>query len=278
MIQSPKEGSAPKQSPEALSGMFKLTVEAEENEVDDNESIGKDTFVILEATETGSDTSTMTLNVCFPPLIPHEPPPSSSQPNGGAIRETGTSYGVGLIAERDLPRKHNIIENEPPILSCHFKAVGNKYLRKIPTGRQLSLREQGNLQNLVRDYAFNDPQGRWALIFELTSHINHACMSCASAQFTVDPEYPYEITVTLVRDVQKDEEVFIHYNKSVVKNLHGRLHLSQIIHNENENENRDVEHEPTITKRFGQGFKSLLNKIDPRKLFRRAHQDDVMEN
>ncbi|OAA77986.1 SET domain protein [Akanthomyces lecanii RCEF 1005] len=56
-----------------------------------------------------------------------------------------------------------------------------------------------------------------AHIYELTCYINHACSSCANAEFWVDSDWPNSITVKLVRDVNKGDEIFICYHKP---NLH----------------------------------------------------------
>ncbi|KAJ4271752.1 hypothetical protein NW762_000458 [Fusarium torreyae] len=299
--------------------MFKLTIEAVEKEaaektedktaeevtaeeVTAEEVLAEVVMLTLETVETGSDTPTLTVNVLVPATPPNllETPRPSSQPNGGAIRDTGTSRGIGLVAQQDLPRQHRIIEKEDPILSCHFRSIGKK---------TLSPSEERILQDLVRDYAFQEPEGRMELIFESTSHINHACMTCANAQFVISPIYPHDVTVALIRDVKEGEEVFIHYNKpvrfpcavcgskrrsQVRQNPRRRIGLSQFIYRDKKKTKKEVKkdekkarnktkknkngHEPTIGKRLGQGFKSLLNTIDPRKWFRRAHQDDVMEN
>lgn len=88
-------------------------------------------------------------------------------------------------------------------------------LRKVPDGGDDAFKERDKkrLESFISDYAFSDPQRDRAHIYELTCYINHACGSCANAEFWVDSGWPNSITVKLVQDVKMDDEIFICYHK-----------------------------------------------------------------
>lgn len=73
------------------------------------------------------------------------------------------------------------------------------------------------LDNFIKEYAFCDGTKEMAHVYLLASMINHACAGCANAQVWVDPEEPHEISVRLVKPVDKGAEIFIHYNKAGLK-------------------------------------------------------------
>lgn len=144
-----------------------------------------------------------------------------------------------MFAYRDWPNGHKIIM-ETPALSCiHWRQrygtrnvaqewellkIGQKEelrkcfrkLRKVATGGNdhLTKFDRKRLESFIDEYAFRPPQGDKAYIYNLASHINHACRSCANAEHWTDFKSPNAIHVTLVRPVQSGEEIFIYYNKA----------------------------------------------------------------
>ncbi|KAJ4145070.1 hypothetical protein LMH87_003931 [Akanthomyces muscarius] len=156
------------------------------------------------------------------------------------IHETNTERRLGVVTRRALPKGYKVI-HEPAAFSCYHWASGRRTavaewselsyahrkhmrllypgLRKVPEGGDDAFKERDKkrLETFISDYAFSDPQRDRAHIYELTCYINHACSSCANAEFWVDSDWPNSITVKLVRDVNKGDEIFICYHKP---NLH----------------------------------------------------------
>ncbi|KAJ3496279.1 hypothetical protein NLG97_g2773 [Lecanicillium saksenae] len=151
------------------------------------------------------------------------------------IHETETKRKLGVFAGFSLPKGHRII-CERPAFSCiqwKGKKTAKEEWLKLSLQQRLEMRvwfrklrtlalggtdtftksDKKQLEAFVSDYAFWDPQRAKAHIYRLTSHINHACRSCANAELWVDSEDPNKINVKLVRDVEKDGEIFIFYNK-----------------------------------------------------------------
>ncbi|KAF4999132.1 hypothetical protein FDECE_11595 [Fusarium decemcellulare] len=181
-----------------------------------------------------------------PPLAVHLPDSSStpSPPNplvrnedAVEIRSTQSHRNLGVFAKQDFPSRHKIILERPAISCIHFtqgwasyKNVGVVWnslpeqrrtglsqaftsLRHMPTDKDVDWSQRKKLETFIEEYAFSDPQRRKAHIFRLASHINHACTRCANAEHWTDSVHPHPIKITLVRDVKKDEEIFIHYGK-----------------------------------------------------------------
>ncbi|OAQ98062.1 hypothetical protein LLEC1_03009 [Akanthomyces lecanii] len=152
------------------------------------------------------------------------------------IHETNTNRKLGVVARRSLPKGYRIIY-EPATFSCYQWGSGKRtaveewselssehrrhmrllhtVLRKVPDGGKDAFKERDKrrLESFISDYAFSDPQRDRAHIYELTCYINHACSTCANAEFWVDSDWPNSITVKLVRDVKKNDEIFICYHK-----------------------------------------------------------------
>ncbi|KAL7950649.1 hypothetical protein V8C42DRAFT_340266 [Trichoderma barbatum] len=159
-----------------------------------------------------------------------------------AIRDTGTSRGLGVFVTRNFARHHRII-CEPPIFSCTppvrndaasrrrrfartwcslsledqewLKSHFSK-LRHIPTGQQkLTLIQSIYLHNWVLEYAFSNPQRSMVHIYRFGSHINHACRSCANAEQWTESTSPHCIFIKLIENVKAGDEIFINYNRTV---------------------------------------------------------------
>lgn len=155
-----------------------------------------------------------------------------------SIRHTGTKRAVGVFAQSDLPSGYIII-SEPPALSCvHWKqgkrTVSEEWLKlshkqretlrmwfrklqKVAHGGNDSFKsdDKKRLEKFISNYAFSDPQRDRAHIYALGSHINHACRTCANAQYWIDSTQPNRITVRTVKSVKAGDEIFICYNKRV---------------------------------------------------------------
>lgn len=146
------------------------------------------------------------------------------------IRHTGTERGRGLFANRNLTRHQIIIDEESPILTSSHDSLRADWnlttletrqevarlfsrLENIPTDRALAANEPSEtiIENFRRDYAFQDPAGRRALIYRTASHMNHACAYCANAEWNVDAEEPHQITVRVTQRVRANKEIFINY-------------------------------------------------------------------
>lgn len=128
-------------------------------------------------------------------------------------------------------------------------------LQNIPTEKDLSGRNDPHttaIEDFRREYAFQDTAGRRCLIYKLASHINHACSKCAQARFSVDPDELHCIDVLLLKSVEADEEIFIHYGKK-------KLPFGCAICDEQ--------------RRPRKGWRDKLGKFDPRRLLRRNHQE-----
>lgn len=156
--------------------------------------------------------------------------------NAIEIQETGTNRRLGVFAVQDWPKGHKIIIEDPAISCIHWhgqRTISKEWqklsttkqqelqscfrkLRYLPIGskKPLQKKDRQRLERFVKDYAFWDPRRSKAHIFKLTSHINHACISCANAQHWTDSASPFSMTVTLVRPVKAGEEIFVHYNRS----------------------------------------------------------------
>jgi hypothetical protein len=142
---------------------------------------------------------------------------------------TGTERGRGVFANRNLTRDQIIIEESPILtssngllradwnltaLTTRQEAVNLFFrLRHIPTDRALVANEpfETILEDFRRDYAFQDPAGRRALIYRNASHMNHACRYCANAEWIIDAEEPHQITVRVTKRVGANKEIFINY-------------------------------------------------------------------
>jgi hypothetical protein len=145
------------------------------------------------------------------------------------IRFTGTERGRGLFANRNLTRDQIIIEESPILTSNHGllrvdwnlttlttrQETVNLFSRlaQIPTDRALVANESFEtiLEDFKRDYAFQDPAGRRALIYRNASHINHACRYCANAEWIIDAEEPHQIMVRATKRIRANKEIFINY-------------------------------------------------------------------
>lgn len=151
------------------------------------------------------------------------------------VRDTKSKRDLGMYARYDIPNNTKIIEEVPAISCVHWKGkktIAQEWL-KLPVSEQQSLvnglhrlkglpvgaltlkpKEVKQLEAFIRDYGFLDPQKARAHIFPFTGHINHACARCANAQLWVDSAEPHSMTVTMVKDVKADDEIFIHYNRN----------------------------------------------------------------
>lgn len=154
------------------------------------------------------------------------------------VSETHTDRKLGVFAGFDLPKGYKIIA-ENPALSCiqwrkGKKTVSDEWLkmshrqrenlqvwfrklRKVPHGGNDTFKDSDKqkLERFISNYAFWDPQRERAHTYKLASLINHACRSCANAQYWVESAQPNEISIRLVKDVKSTDEIFICYNKRV---------------------------------------------------------------
>lgn len=70
------------------------------------------------------------------------------------------------------------------------------------------------LQSFMREYGFLKTGGqRRVLVYRLASRINHACRTCANAEYTVDSE-DGRISITVNKEVHRGEEIMINYGRS----------------------------------------------------------------
>ncbi|TQV99732.1 SETdomain-containing protein [Cordyceps javanica] len=152
------------------------------------------------------------------------------------VHETGTYRRLGVFAGRDLSKGRKIIAEYPTFSCFHWNKgkrtavdewlslshrhresmrVWFRKLRKMAHGGNDTFvkKDKKRLNQFITDYAFLDPQRERAHIYRLSSYINHACRSCANAQFWVDGAHPNCINVSLVRDVKDGDEIFIFYNR-----------------------------------------------------------------
>lgn len=151
------------------------------------------------------------------------------------IGDTGTNRGLGVFASHNLSKGHRIIIEKPAISCVHFKqhkTVAAEWqklpvskqqelvsrfrkLKGVPVGRRVALdkKQIKCLESFIGDYGFSDPNRGRAHVFSLTSHINHACRSCANAQHWTDGIEGNHMTVKLVKDVRAGDEIFVHYNR-----------------------------------------------------------------
>ncbi|KAL6868628.1 hypothetical protein J3F83DRAFT_737799 [Trichoderma novae-zelandiae] len=102
----------------------------------------------------------------------------------------------------------DLLVQEQDVLKSEFSR-----LRGVPSGRgKLSLYQSILLYNFALEYSYSSPDGEFANIYSLASHINHACRRCANAVQGMDWYEPRRILITLVKPVKVGEEVFIYYN------------------------------------------------------------------
>ncbi|KAL7936104.1 hypothetical protein V8C35DRAFT_278333 [Trichoderma chlorosporum] len=174
--------------------------------------------------------------------------PANDQNNDLAvqIRNTKTFRGLGVFTRDDFTKHHTIIK-EQPTLSCaipverdaaswrrrlaerwcslawmHQEMVRSQFvkMRQMPSGvRELTSRQSKDLLAFIKEYAFRNPPRTMMHVYRWSSHINHACRSCANAEVWIEPSQPNRISVRLVRDVKKGEELFICYNRASDKSL-----------------------------------------------------------
>ncbi|KAF5976740.1 hypothetical protein FBULB1_6834 [Fusarium bulbicola] len=127
----------------------------------------------------------------------------------------GSKRKTGVFACRDLPHGHEIIGAKRPIFA-------DPDVYRDPTEAFASLNrkmiddfnaiEHVCLDKFKRDHAFEEPWVTSAVVESLAKHINHACPDCAQGTFLVAETY--DITVTLVKDVRAEEEIFIDFGEA----------------------------------------------------------------
>lgn len=156
------------------------------------------------------------------------------------IKHTRTSRGLGVFTTHSFPAGHRIL-GEGTIFSCvhpeqvetpewersvvdrwRFLAVLDQswfkehfpHIQYMPLGTlELTEHEANKFLCFVSEYAFGNPQRNRMNIYPFASHINHACDKCANAQFWIQAEKPDRITVRLIRNVRKGQEIFINYHR-----------------------------------------------------------------
>ncbi|PKK44782.1 hypothetical protein CI102_9376, partial [Trichoderma harzianum] len=156
------------------------------------------------------------------------------------IKHTRTSRGLGVFTTQSFPAGHRILR-EGAIFSCLHPAQAEEtewrrsvvdrwrwlavldqswfkdhfpHIQYMPLGTlELTPHEATKFLCFLLEYAFSNPQRNRINIYPFASHINHACDKCANAQFWIQAEAPVRITVRLLRNVRKGQEIFINYNR-----------------------------------------------------------------
>ncbi|KAI5466222.1 hypothetical protein BGZ63DRAFT_400620 [Mariannaea sp. PMI_226] len=159
-------------------------------------------------------------------------------PHNGALvkQKSAACRGQGIFAAEPLFSGHTIVVEEPAISCIHWRQRGGKRtigdvwnrlsaerrnelgtsfskLSAIPIEGNASRRDRKKLETFVQEYGFRDSGLSNAHIYHIGSHINHACLQCANAEFWINSEHPYNITIRLTKNVDPGMEIFIHYNK-----------------------------------------------------------------
>ncbi|KPM40944.1 hypothetical protein AK830_g5577 [Neonectria ditissima] len=152
------------------------------------------------------------------------------------IRPSQTCKGYGVFATRALPPRYPIIIETPRISCIHWsqrggtRTIGDEWekldpqaratlchyfrtLKDLPAAAEPGSKNRKLLEKFVEEYAFWDTTRANCHIYDIASHINHACPSCANAEQYTEHNEPNKITVTLARGVREGEELFINYNK-----------------------------------------------------------------
>ncbi|KAI9171304.1 NADH-ubiquinone oxidoreductase [Paramyrothecium foliicola] len=156
------------------------------------------------------------------------------------MQPSGGGRGLGIFAKEHFPSRHRIIY-EAPIMTCvhrqqppfestaaeewnHYedqhRAVLSQVfrpLKDIPSGANFTDSHKKKLRKFILQYAFSGPTVGQALVYTLASHFNHACVRCANAELWIDPIHPYYISVRLMKEIAKGQEIFICYNRRKLK-------------------------------------------------------------
>lgn len=160
------------------------------------------------------------------------------------LGETGGSRGSGLFCRVETPIRRRIIQ-EDPVMTCDLMLKRKQrcvyYLKRrdvrrmwknidmrdkeqlkrtfwklrfIPSERDLDLYSLHRLRNFLLEYGFESTAAgqKRVLIFKLSSQVNHACPSCANAEFMVDSQTSI-ISVSVARELAVNEEVLFHYGR-----------------------------------------------------------------
>lgn len=159
------------------------------------------------------------------------------------IGETGGSRGLGVFALEDIPLRRRVI-HEYYALGCKlggpaglrkkrfyrrdivsmWEGLSDKEkerlqqrfwkLRFIPSKGKPGLYSRSRLRNFLREYGFYKAGGeKKVLVYRVASRINHACRSCANAEWVVDSS-DCSISIRVTRHMMAGEEILIHYGRS----------------------------------------------------------------
>ncbi|PNP77464.1 hypothetical protein FNYG_09340 [Fusarium nygamai] len=154
-------------------------------------------------------------------------------------------FNLGVFARRNLPQGHEIIGAERPIFAVPRLTEASASQRK-----DLNATESVCFDKFKRDHDCN-PSITNAKTSSLASNINRACPDCAQATFRVAETY--DITLTLVKDVRKGEEICIGFGQARTRFVCSLCNTK----------------EPTWKWRKRQ-FKRLLAKLYPRDMLKTA--------
>ncbi|KAF5240165.1 hypothetical protein FANTH_9674 [Fusarium anthophilum] len=130
-------------------------------------------------------------------------------------RRNGFRRKTGVFARRDLPQGHEIIGAKQTIFIAPdvyreptkaFASMNRKIIDDFNATQHVCL------DQFKRDHGFEEPWVTSAAIKSLAKWINHACPDCAQGTFLVAETY--DITVTLVKDVRAEEEIFIDFGEA----------------------------------------------------------------
>jgi hypothetical protein len=143
--------------------------------------------------------------------------------------------GLGVFTKYACPSRTKIIDEAPLVSSIFWGQRHGKrdiakvweealndisrdlirarfqQLRDVPDLPTRKHKDRKKLERFVEQYAFWDTSRTKAHIYWWTSMINHACVTCANAEFWITPE---RAVVRLVKPLAADEELFIHYNRA----------------------------------------------------------------
>lgn len=115
-------------------------------------------------------------------------------------------FSRGVFAHRNLPQGHEIIGAERPLFEVPQLGEASTWRRK-----DLNATEAECFDKFKRDHNCN-PSITTAIISSLASETHRACPDCAQATFRIAETY--DITLTLLKDVRKGDEICIGFGQT----------------------------------------------------------------
>ncbi|KAF5600126.1 hypothetical protein FPANT_2704 [Fusarium pseudoanthophilum] len=116
-------------------------------------------------------------------------------------------WKVGVFAHRDLPQGHEIIGSERPLFKVPELGEAKSAWRR----KDLNATEAECFDKFKRDHNCN-PSINTAIISSLASETHRACPDCAQATFRIAETY--DISLTLLKDVRKGDEICIGFGQT----------------------------------------------------------------